>query len=223
MPRGQSFLPKFALVNNHQNTTCIVELHYLPCIQYFSLFFKYDEIYIEKHEHYRKGSYRNRCYIGSGTGRQMLSVPLLKGKHQQMPITDVRIAYHTAWHAQHWHAIQTAYGKAPFYAHYADPIREILYRRFDFLYALNMTLLAWLMRETSATGQLLETSEYEQVGSATTALHDSITPSSAFHHHKYNQVFMDRRDFIENLSVLDLLMHMGPESHRYLKGIDSLS
>ena len=200
-----------------QNTACVVELHYLPCIQYFSLFFKYEQVCIEKHEHYQKGSYRNRCYIGSSSGRQLLSVPLLKGKHQQMPITDVRIAYHTPWYAQHWHAIETAYGKAPFFEHYADTIDDLLYRRFEFLYELNMGILRWLINEMRPPGELRDTAGYEMnIPPPFADLRNSITPSASFSIEKYNQVFMDRTDFIENLSVLDLLMHLGPEAYGYL-------
>ena len=91
-------------------SACLVEIQYLPPIPYMALFVQYDTVTIEAHENYQKGSYRNRAYILSPQDKQLLSVPLLKGKHQQMPITEVKIAYHMPWYSQHWHAIQTAYG-----------------------------------------------------------------------------------------------------------------
>ena len=37
---------------------------------------------------------------------------------------------------------------------------------------------------------------------------------------KYNQVFMEKHGFIPNLSILDLLFNLGPESSDYLHNID---
>src|SRR5690606_24984805 len=122
---------------------CLVELHYLPCVRYMQLFFQYPGVFIEACENYQKGSYRNRTYLISPQGRQILTVPLLKGKHQHTPITEVRIAYHFPWYAQHWHAIQTGYGSAPFFIHYGEAVRDLLYKRFERLFDLNLAFLSW--------------------------------------------------------------------------------
>ena len=36
---------------------------------------------------------------------------------------------------------------------------------------------------------------------------------------KYNQVFMNKHGFLNNLSIVDLLFNLGPESINYLKSI----
>ena len=36
---------------------------------------------------------------------------------------------------------------------------------------------------------------------------------------KYNQVFIDKYGFLENLSVIDLLFNLGPQSLNYLKNL----
>ncbi len=147
----------------------------------------------------------------------MLSVPLLKGKNQQQPIHDVRIAYHTPWHAQHWHAIQTAYGSAPYFIHYSDELRKIFYSRFEKIYDMNMTILKWLLVKTHAPSQLIETTEYSKTNNEDVIdKRNTVLPMMEFHSPKYNQVFMDRAGFISNLSVLDLLMNVGPEAYGYL-------
>ncbi|HLF63984.1 MAG TPA: WbqC family protein [Saprospiraceae bacterium] len=206
------------MIKGDQNTSCLVELHYLPCIQYLSLFFKYEQVRIEKYEHYQKGSYRNRCYIASAQGREMLSVPLLKGKNQQQLIQDVGIAYHTPWHAQHWNAMQTAYGKAPFFIHYADDLHDILISHYEKLYDLNRTILKWLLRKTHAPAQLMESSGYAEASvEGSVDYRNTILPETEFQSPAYNQVFMDRLGFIANLSALDVLMNLGPEAYTYLE------
>ena len=37
---------------------------------------------------------------------------------------------------------------------------------------------------------------------------------------RYNQVFMEKHGFIPNLSILDLLFNLGPESADYLYNLD---
>ena len=37
---------------------------------------------------------------------------------------------------------------------------------------------------------------------------------------EYDQVFMEKQGFISNLSILDLLFNLGPESADYLHNID---
>jgi hypothetical protein len=180
-------------------------------------FFEFEHILLERHEHYQKGSYRNRCYIGSTTGPQMLSIPLLKGKHQQLPITEVKIAYHTTWYAQHWHSIQTAYGSAPFFMHYSDQIHEILYTKYEKLWDLNRAILQFLLEMFQAPAIVHETPEYDK--KTEPLMEDkrgAIQPGNHFELPQYNQVFMDRMGFQSNLSALDLLMHLGPEGYGYL-------
>jgi hypothetical protein len=38
---------------------------------------------------------------------------------------------------------------------------------------------------------------------------------------KYDQVFMEKHGFISNLSILDILFNLGPESTDYLTSLDT--
>lgn len=203
----------------HQNNTCLVELHYLPCVQYLALFYRYEAVRLEVCEHYQKGSYRNRCTIATAQGPQVLSVPLVKGKHQQMPIHEVRIAYDMPWHLQQWHAIYTAYGKAPFFLHYGETLQKILFRQYDRLYDLNLSLLNWLVQCLHAPAQIQHSTEYEVSPEDAADLRNMIRPGVMFSLPAYNQVFSDRTGFQSNMSALDLLMHLGPEGYGYLSQI----
>lgn len=203
-----------------ENTACLIELHYLPGIRYLQLFFQYDTVHIERHEHYQKRSYRNRCHIGSAQGAEVLSVPLIKGKHQQQPVHEVAIAYYEPWYAKHWHAIQTSYGRSAFFEHYAEEIHTLLYSKPKTLYGLNVALLKWLLKKLQAPGILVETTDFETAPTGLLKdLRNTITLSKDDILPGYPQAFMDRIGFLSNLSALDLLMHLGPESYHYLDAL----
>ena len=121
--------------------TALIETHYLPSIAYFSALQNVDEVILEKHERYVKQSYRNRTYIVSTQGKEKLIVPLTS-KHGKVLITDVRIDYGQKWLNQHWRAIQSAYGRAPFFEYYKEDLETVLFKKTMFLYDLNFELLS---------------------------------------------------------------------------------
>ena len=99
---------------NENADTLLLDFHYLPCIAYFSCINRYHHLILEVHENYEKQSYRNRCYILSANKVLPLSVPVHRGKGKK-PTKDIRIDYSQKWVNNHWRAIKSAYGKAPFF------------------------------------------------------------------------------------------------------------
>ncbi len=57
----------------------LIELHYLPCIQYFTHLLEYEKVVLEADEHYPKQTYRNRCRVLTAQKVMTLSVPVAKG------------------------------------------------------------------------------------------------------------------------------------------------
>ena len=138
----------------------ILELQYLPSISFFTKLQEYDCVLLEAHENYSKGSYRNRCHIAAVNGLQRLSVPLKKGKNRQQNIREVQIAYDEAWQAQHWTAIQSAYGNAPFFEFYSEELQPFFRTKYQFLWDLNLALLNKLIALVGIGVQLENTSAY---------------------------------------------------------------
>ncbi len=207
------------VITNAENGICILPVHYLPCISWFGVLSTYPAVALEHHEHYQKGSYRNRCHIAGPQGMQRLSVPLIKGKHQQQRITEVRISYEMAWYAQHWHAIRTAYGSAPYFIHYADAVHDLLYSRPQKLFDLNLAIVQWLHTTIGLSAEILLTTAYGKgpMGETAINLTDIWKPGHPESVSRYRQVFGDRHGFLPDLSILDLLMNLGPESEGYLR------
>ncbi len=203
----------------------LMELHYLPNLRYVSKFLLYSEIQIEACEHYQKGSYRNRCHIAGANGILRLSVPLLKGKHQQQNIREVKIAYHEPWPSQHWQSIYSAYGNAPFFEHYAEYLYPIFFKKPVFLFDLNLQLLTCILDLLSLNSNLQLTTNYSaKVDPSIKDFRNYISPKknasqddSNYKIVKYVQVFEEKHGFLPNLSILDLLFCLGPGANLLLE------
>ncbi|MBK7336560.1 MAG: WbqC family protein [Saprospirales bacterium] len=203
--------------------TALLELQFLPPVQYFTKLVAYPHVVLEQKEHYRKRSYRNRCHIAAARGTLRLSVPLQKGKNEQMPIREVRIAYDQAWQKHLEHSIRSAYRSAPFFEEYAPPILETLHRKEVFLFDLNLLLLEQTCGFLGIKPNWALSSEYasfppegwDDLRNAIHPVHPSEDP--LFLPRAYNQVFEDKHGFSPNLSIIDLLFCTGPEALSILK------
>lgn len=173
---------------------------------------------LEAQEHFQKGSYRNRCHIAGPNGLQRLSIPLLKGKHQQTPVREVRISYDEPWQRLHWRSITAAYGNAPFFEHYGPELEQFYTRQYPFLFDYNLALLEWLCRKTACKTrfELSETFRPRNVsmsGDYRESVHPRRTmPPEWFTPSPYAQVFAEKHGFLPDLSVLDLLFCCGKQS-----------
>lgn len=207
------------------NDVLLLELHYLGSIPYFSKLLHASEVIIEQHEHYRKGSFRNRCYIGTAQGPQPLSIPLASGKHQQAPIREVRLDPQARWQRQHWRSLKTAYGKSPFYDYYAPMLAPLYERSYTWLFDVCQEAQILLLRLLGMTPNLTysETYQHQPAEHYTDFRHQLLPRNYATYSDAtyqivpYPQVFEDRQGFVPNLSVVDLLFCTGPEALVYLQ------
>jgi hypothetical protein len=202
----------------------LIELHYLPSAAYIGRLLSHPSVLIESCENYHKGTFRNRCHIMTANGLHRLSVPLESGKHQKKPIRDVRISYTDAWHKKHQQTIQSAYGNAPYFAHFSDGLFAILESKPVYLFDLNHAILEWLLRSLKLPIQLNYSAVFHRQVPPDSDLidaRDSILPSNMVDYitPSYNQVFEEKMDFVDGLSVLDMLMCCGNDSFARLQSM----
>jgi WbqC-like protein family len=164
--------------------------------------FEAGEIIIDAGEHYQKNSLRNRCYLASSQGKILLSVPLTKGKNQQMPIREVRIAYEFDWVKQHLRTIETNYKRAPYYPYYIHEIERILKSRHTWLIDLNWEIILFVCNAFKWSPAMAYSLEFNK---------DKKKDTKLFHSIPYPQLFENKFPFIPDLSILDLLFCMGPQ------------
>ncbi len=198
----------------------LLETQLFPPIHYVSKLIQHPSVILEKNEHFQKGSYRNRCTIATAQGVQTLSMPLKKGKNQHQIITDVQISYDTDWQRAFWRTLQTAYGNAPFWEHYAPVIEPFFLKKYTFLFDYNLDILQTIIKilklNKSITFSFTDT--YLPDFTEGVDFRNVCTPKNVNSTYKrYAQVFEDRNGFIPHLSILDLIFCSGNQSLEILK------
>ena len=192
----------------------LIELHYLPCLDYFAGLSAFDTIRIEAAEQYQKQSYRNRCYVLTANKIDSLTVPVINGTHKQ-GIRELRIDYQQAWQDRHWRCIQAAYGKAPFFEYVAPDFEPVIRKQWTFLFDLNWALLTLCLQWLRIKAPIHLTEWYDKsvkpgVFDARSLLsaQNRVDTYSFYNPVPYQQNF--GAEFVPNLSIIDLLCCQGP-------------
>lgn len=195
---------------------------YFGPVQWYQKLNQSDRCLIERHDHFIKQTYRNRCVIATTNGLQALTVPIERFEGAHCAMLNIRISDHGSWRHLHWNALQSAYGESPFFEFYADDIRPFFERRWDFLVDFNMEITQKMCELLDIQPHITLTDTYvsaEDVG--VTDYRDVIRPKNPlpddrFQSRRYYQVYEQKHGFQPNLSVLDLLFNEGPEAVLYL-------
>ena len=198
----------------------LIELHYLPCLDYMSGLMQFDQVWLEAHEQYQKQSYRNRSYVRTANKVDVLTVPVLRGTHHQ-PIRDLRIDNGQSWQMHHWRCLRAAYSKAPFYEHYAPEIEPVYRKSWSFLFDLNWELLTICLKMLVLKTPVNLTEWYEKKpGSGRFDARSAVNPRNATGAYVFYQPVTYPQnfgpDFVPNLSIIDLLFCQGPVAKQFL-------
>jgi hypothetical protein len=204
-------------------SSAIFTTAYFPPISYFVALLSYDKIYIEAYENYQKQSFRNRAYIAGPNGKQSLNIPVIKTTGNHTNIKSIELDTQSNWKQQHWNSIATAYNSSPFLMYYVDEIKAVFFNEHNTLWKLNWDLLMLMLELFQIDNKIAETSSFELKYDESIDYRFLIHPKkeslleSQYINNEYYQVFKDKNGFIKDLSCLDLLFNMGPESGAYLR------
>jgi len=204
----------------------IIEIHYLPSIAYLAAWKYYDRIILESKENFVKQTYRNRTRILMANKVENLIVPVEKG-NRNIPIQEIRIDRNQDWGKKHWRSIQTAYGNAPFFDHYAGKFQLILSKNHRFLFDLNLELLGYILGILSLEQDFIFSQKFvRNYGGDVQDLRSSIHPKKKltdlvfYQPVEYIQVF--GKKFVDNLSVVDLIFNEGPNALNKIRALGSV-
>jgi len=201
----------------------LIETQFLPPIISYVHFIKCAKVKIEAYENYQKRSYRNRCHILDSQGESHFSIPLKKGKNQKQSIREVIISYEQDWVRVFINKIKSAYGKSAFFEFYFEYIQDLMLKRPKYLFDLNMELLILIDQILMLEITYKESEDFIPKSDPDTCdLRNKISPLIDKHielsaDFSYPQVFEDKFGFISNLSILDLMFNMGPETGLIIK------
>ena len=196
----------------------VLPMFYLPPVDYFTKLVAYKpEVVFEGHEHFPKQTYRNRAEIYSPDGRQVLTVPVIKGSKNHTLIQDVQISYDFRWQRNHWLSMQTCYRSSAYFEYYEDDFAPFYQKQTKYLFDYNRELLALLLRLLKIKSDINVTDTYEATYPNLADLRTSLSKNEVTTQQKpYFQVFEERRGFLSNLSIIDLLFNQGPQALSYL-------
>lgn len=197
-----------------------IELQYFVTIVCCSTLYKNTHIDYSLFESYRKASFRNRCLIAGANGVVVLSVPVKGGRGQKTLYRDVRVDDSMPWQRRHFQSILSAYGRAPFFEHYVEGLSRLFTRREGWLVDWNFACLDWV-DGVLGFGAVRDRTFRVGQGEPVEDLTDRVRPGNYTSPElgpfpRYPQVFESKLGFLPNLSILDLLMSMGPESRGVL-------
>ena len=203
----------------------LLPLAYLGPVQYYTKFLFKGKIVIEQYDSYAKQTYRNRCIIFGANGAVILTIPVKKKEGEKTLVKDIKIDYDTDWRRLHWRGITSAYNSSPFFEFYRDIFEPFYSKKYNFLVDYCFTLTSEILKQINIKAEPVLSREYSFAGNDTVfqdfreLIHPKteIKNDDTFHPIKYQQVFSEKWGYIPNLSILDLLFNVGPETITILK------
>lgn len=198
----------------------LLPIFYLPPISWFSEFLKQDqEISLEMFEHFPKQTYRNRVNIYAANGKLSLIIPIVnKGKRA---IKEVEISYAEDWQKLHWKSIKNAYQSSPYFEYYEAKLYKIYECNASNLTEFNLNALKIILEILKVDKEFVFSDFYQkdfQGKDLREAFSAKKQNNDMFP--EYYQTFSGKWGFISDLSIIDLLCNMGPESITYFKKIN---
>ena len=185
---------------------------YLAPISYYCFLSKSELAIIDIHENFVKRSIRNRAYLLGPNGHILLTVPKKKTIFRSMD--KIEIFAMSKWTSKHWKAILSCYNSSPYFKYYKDNFENIYSCKHNYLFELNKKLNDLILDILKIKCNCIYSTDY------------IITDSKEIdlRQHKYSQQFNYAKVFKEynnkkELSIIDLIFNLGPDSKKYLKSI----
>ena len=163
---------------------------------------------------YQKQSLRNRYSVLGVNGLIWLTVPVGSTQGIRTSFRDIRIAGNT-WRKVHWRTLQSSYARSAYWEHYSNSLQRIFFQEQTFLLDLHLEIMQWMSTiGIERINSRLHRISYEPFND------DIWEPSYMWPPQaSYPQVFSDRHSFQPNLSIIDLIMNLGPKSEIYLNQV----
>lgn len=194
---------------------------YFPSISHFVAIAQAENINFEMEDNFQKQTNRNRTYIYSPNGIQLLNIPI---KHSTLSphqkTKDIKIELESDWQKQHFKSLEAAYRGSPFFEFFEHDLLPIFQKKQVFLMDLNLQAFEIICKCLRMKLELTTTTAYvHEIDTSKIRdfryLINGKKDQSSFE--RYTQVFDDKHGFLSNLSVLDLLFNEGKFANEYLK------
>ncbi len=146
----------------------------------------------------------------------MLSVPLAGGRNVKGSVDGIRIAWSEPWQRVHWRTLHDCYRKSPWFEVYEPDLARLYQQQPDLLCEWNRMCMEWAFRMIGINTVISSVYAPETLEHTEIALERNPIPVPPKPHPHYLQVFAERRGFVANLCILDLLFNEGPRAADYI-------
>ena len=191
---------------------------YFPSISHYIAMIKADSVTFEMEDNFQKQTNRNRMYIYSPNGIQLLNIPVKHAVEKHQKYKDVRIENDFGWQKNHFKSLEAAYRTSPFFEYFEDDFRPLFEKKHEFLMDLNLEVFQLVNDSLGINIQPQKTTEFFHEVPDYTDFRNLVNgKKDTTQLEEYTQVFNEKHGFINNLSILDLLFNDGRYAVDYLK------
>ena len=220
----------------------IVSIHqanYLPYPGFFHKLINSDIFVIQDDIQPSKDTNRNK--IMASTGSTWLTVPIQKNEIPT-PINELKINNEIKWSKLHWKKISAAYNKSKYFYLYKEYLENIFNRKWENIFDLNYELIKQVNKWLEIDIKIIRESELSPKGTSTERLVDvckkldattylsgiggknyldeTLFVNITLKYQNYspmNYKQIHSLQFISNLSILDMLCNIGPNTLDLIK------
>lgn len=225
----------------------ILQSNYIPWKGYFDAINMVDEFIVYDDVQYTKNDWRNRNKIKSPSGTHWLTIPVrhlsLNQKIKETQVAD------SSWNRKHLETIRQFYSKAPYYKSHFSFFEE-LYRncKFKYLSEINHYFILTINKLVGIDTKITWATDYGLIEGKTERLVDLVEkangniyltgPSASNYlnedlfsvkeikvewldysgYKEYEQLYPP---FDHAVSIIDLILSVGPQAKNYLKSFNS--
>jgi len=185
------------------------DITYFGSISFVKILYEQEQVYFDLEAPFSKMTFKNRMVITSSQGPLHLSIPIIGGRTQKIPIKDILIANDAPWHQQHLKALQTNYKRSPYFEYYEQGISDLYLNPKEKLVDFLLDCHVWLQSQLKAKWVILPSLLDIDLPNKQ---FDPILPKNYYLVNGlpiYQQVFNDKVGFIPNVSILDMLFCIG--------------
>ncbi len=196
----------------------IIHPTYFPSISHFVAIVNAEKVTFEMDDNFQKQTNRNRTFIYSPNGIQLLNIPVKHTKDPHQKTKDVTLETAFDWQKQHFKSLEAAYRTSPFFEYFEDELLPIFQKKHTFLMDLNLQTIEIISNCLRLDLTYDQTSEYfHEITDKTDYRNLANGKKDTATFDSYTQVFGDKHGFLNNLSILDLLFNEGRYALDYLK------
>jgi hypothetical protein len=190
----------------------IFPVFYAGNIAYYRALLQSD-VCFELFEHFPKQTFRSRMHIIGPNGLQLLTIPTVKTGDKRLT-KDVQISYAENWQKDHWKSLEAAYRRSPYFEFYEHHFRPFYKEKKESLVEFNLALHETILKIISLGLPYSLSESYTSYEEDFRSISFDLTENET---KPYTQVFNDRHAFEPNLSILDAIFNLGPQTTMLLK------